>query len=80
MRRRWPKMPKALEEKSFKLKKLLLFQVLDIATMREPFQMNGDARPEALGSRASEGSSRAVGAAGVQNCPGGPQDGALPAA
>jgi hypothetical protein len=54
--------------------------VLDIATMREPFQMNGDARPEALGSRASEGSSRAVGAAGVQNCPGGPQDGALPAA
>lgn len=71
---------KALEDENAKLKKLLAEQMLDMAAMRELLQKNGDARREARGCRASEGPVRAVGAAGVSDCWGRPQDGALPVA
>jgi hypothetical protein len=72
------KVLKALEENNCKVKKLLVVQVLDIAMMRELFQIDSNARREELDCRASEGSTWVVGAAGVQNGPDRPQDFALP--
>lgn len=71
---------KALEDENAKLKRLLAEQMLDLAAMRELLQKNGDPRREARGCRASEDPSRAVGAAGVSDCRGGSEDGALPVA
>ena len=71
---------KALEDENAKLKRLLAEQMLDIAAMKELLSKNGDARREARGCRASEGPSRAVGTAGVPDCWGGPEDGAIPVA
>jgi hypothetical protein len=47
----------------------------DMAAMTELLSRKGNARREARGSRASEGPARAVGAAGVSDSWGGPQDG-----
>ena len=71
---------KALEDENAKLKKLLAEQMLDMAAMRNSCQKNGDARREARGCRASESPFRVVGTAGVRDCRGGSQDGALPVA
>ena len=71
---------KALEDENAKLKRLLAEQMLDIAAMKELLSKNGDARREARGCRASEGPSRTVGTAGVPDCWGGPEDGAIPVA
>jgi hypothetical protein len=71
---------KALEDENAKQKRLLAEQMLDMAAMKEPLSKNGDARLEARGSRASEGPVRGVGAAGVPDCWGGPEDGEIPVA
>lgn len=69
---------KALEDENAKLKRLLAEQILNIGAMKELLSKNGDARREARGCRASEGPSRAFGAAGVPNCRGGSEDHPLP--
>lgn len=72
---------KALEDENAKLKKLLADQMLDMAAMKELLsKKNGDARPEARGCRVSAGAVGSVGTAGVRDCRGGPEDGALPVA
>lgn len=71
---------KVLEDENAKLKKLLAEQMLDIAAMKELLSKKCSARREARGCRASKGPSRAVGAAGVPDCRGGPEDGARPVA
>jgi hypothetical protein len=58
-----------------KRKKLSAGQMPDMAAMTELLSRKGNARREARGSRASEGPARAVGAAGVSDSWGGPEDG-----
>ena len=81
---------KTLEDENARLKKLLAEQMLDMAAMKELLAKvrafrhrfeecpNGNARREARSSRASEGPTRALGTAGVQDCRGGSQDDPLP--
>lgn len=71
---------KTPEDENARLEKLLAGQMPVMAAMKELLSKNGDARREARGSRASEGSSRVVGTAGVSDCRSRPQDGALPVA
>ena len=71
---------KALEDENAKLKRLLAEQMLDMAAMKELLSKSGAARREARGCRASEGPVWAVGTAGVPDCRGGPEDGAIPIA
>ena len=66
---------RALEDENAKLKRLLAEQLLDMAAMKELLSKNCDARREARGSRAYEGPSWAVGAAGMPDCRCGSQDG-----